>query len=155
MAVVNGILDSTDRKTTGEALQQALTDLINLGMLAKQAHWNLVGPHFRSLHLQLDELADLARRYADEVAERAAAVGFNPDGRAATVAAQSTLPTLDHGDVEEGTAVEVVVDALFALIRTLRQAVADTATSDPISQDLLIGVTAAVEQQHWLFRAQR
>ncbi|MEV5820288.1 DNA starvation/stationary phase protection protein [Micromonospora haikouensis] len=155
MAVVDGILDSTDRKTTGEALQQALTDLINLGMLAKQAHWNLVGPHFRSLHLQLDELADLARRYADEVAERAAAVGFNPDGRAATVAAQSTLPTLDHGDVEEGTAVEVVVDALFALIRTLRQAVADTATSDPISQDLLIGVTAAVEQQHWLFRAQR
>ncbi|MFE9186588.1 Dps family protein [Micromonospora haikouensis] len=155
MAVVDGILDSTDRKTTGEALQQALTDLINLGMLAKQAHWNLVGPHFRSLHLQLDELADLARWYADEVAERAAAVGFNPDGRAATVAAQSTLPTLDHGDVEEGTAVEVVVDALFALIRTLRQAVADTATSDPISQDLLIGVTAAVEQQHWLFRAQR
>ncbi|MFF0823778.1 Dps family protein [Micromonospora haikouensis] len=155
MAVVDGILDSTDRKTTGEALQQALTDLINLGMLAKQAHWNLVGPHFRSLHLQLDELADLARRHADEVAERAAAVGFNPDGRAATVAAQSTLPTLDHGDVEEGTAVEVVVDALFALIRTLRQAVADTATSDPISQDLLIGVTAAVEQQHWLFRAQR
>ncbi|MDI5939761.1 MULTISPECIES: Dps family protein [unclassified Micromonospora] len=155
MAVVDGILDSTDRKTTGEALQQALADLINLGMLAKQAHWNLVGPHFRSLHLQLDELADLARRYADEVAERAAAVGFNPDGRAATVAAQSMLPTLDHGDVEEGTAVEVVVDALFALIRTLRQAVADTATSDPISQDLLIGATAAVEQQHWLFRAQR
>ncbi|SCE96862.1 starvation-inducible DNA-binding protein [Micromonospora haikouensis] len=155
MAVVDGILDSTDRKTTGEALQQALADLINLGMLAKQAHWNLVGPHFRSLHLQLDELADLARRYADEVAERAAAVGLNPDGRAATVAAQSTLPTLDHGDVEEGTAVEVVVDALFALIRTLRQAVADTATSDPISQDLLIGATAAVEQQHWLFRAQR
>ncbi|WP_431897080.1 Dps family protein [Micromonospora haikouensis] len=155
MAVVDGILDSTDRKTTGEALQQALADLINLGMLAKQAHWNLVGPNFRSLHLQLDELADLARRYADEVAERAAAVGFNPDGRAATVAAQSTLPALDHGDVEEGTAVEVVVDALFALIRTLRQAVADTATSDPISQDLFIGVTAAVEQQHWLFRAQR
>ncbi|MFC8846007.1 MULTISPECIES: Dps family protein [unclassified Micromonospora] len=155
MAVVDGILDSTDRKTTGEALQQALADLINLGMLAKQAHWNLVGPHFRSLHLQLDELADLARRYADEVAERAAAVGFNPDGRAATVANQSTLPTLDHGDVEEGTAVEVVVDALFALIRTLRQAVADTAASDPISQDLLVGVTAAVEQQHWLFRAQR
>ncbi|MEU8021978.1 MULTISPECIES: Dps family protein [Micromonospora] len=155
MAVVDGILDSTDRKTTGEALQQALADLINLGMLAKQAHWNLVGPHFRSLHLHLDELADLARRHADEVAERAAAVGFNPDGRAATVAAQSALPTLDHGDVEEGTAVEVVVDALFALIRTLRQAVADTATSDPISQDLLTGVTAAVEQQHWLFRAQR
>ncbi|MCI4061262.1 DNA starvation/stationary phase protection protein [Micromonospora sp. R77] len=155
MAVVDGILDSTDRKVTGEALQQALADLLNLGMLAKQAHWNLTGPHFRSLHGQLDDLADLARRYADEVAERAVAVGFNPDGRAATVAAQSTLPTLEHGDVEEGSAVEIVTDALFALVRTLRQAVTDTATSDPVSQDLLITVTGAVEQQHWLFRAQR
>ncbi|MFG3690173.1 Dps family protein [Micromonospora sp. NPDC047740] len=155
MAVIDGILNSADRKVTGEALQQTLADLINLGLLAKQAHWNLTGPHFRSLHLQLDELADLARRSADEVAERAVAVGFNPDGRAATVADQSALPTLEHGDIEEGTAVEIMIDALFALIRTLRQAVTETAAADPISQDLLIGITAAVEQQHWLFRAQR
>ncbi|WP_433129090.1 Dps family protein [Micromonospora sp. CA-240977] len=155
MAVIESILASADRKVTGEALQQVLADLINLGMLAKQAHWNLTGPRFRSLHVQLDELADLARQHADQVAERAVTVGFNPDGRAATVADQSTLPGLEHGDVEEGAAVEIVIDALFVLIRTLRQAVTDTATSDPISQDLLIGVTAAVEQQHWLFRAQR
>jgi len=155
MAVVDSILAPEDRKITGEALQQALTDLINLSMLAKQAHWNLTGPHFRSLHEQLDELADLTRRHADQVAERAVAIGFNPDGRAATVADQSTLPILDHGDIEDGSALELMIDALFGLIRTLRQVVADTATSDPISQDLLIGITATVEQQHWLFRAQR
>ncbi|MFF5173298.1 Dps family protein [Micromonospora sp. NPDC000089] len=154
MAVVEGILTPQDRATTGAALQQVLTDLINLGLQAKQAHWNLTGPNFRSLHLHLDELVDLARGHADEVAERAVSIGVNPDGRPRTVADQSTLPTLDQGDVEDGTAVELITDSLYALIRTLRQAVTDTADSDPITQDLLIGVTAAVEKQHWMFRAQ-
>jgi starvation-inducible DNA-binding protein len=154
MAVVEGILTPESRASTGATLQQVLTDLINLGLQAKQAHWNLVGPNFRSLHLHLDELVDLAREHADAVAERAVTIGVNPDGRAHTVAGQSTLPALDPGDVEDGAAVEVITDSLFALVRTLRQAVTDTADSDPVTQDLLIGVTAAVEKQHWLFRAQ-
>ena len=50
--------------------------------MAKQAHWNLVGRQFHDVHLHLDELVDTARKYSDEVAERAAAIGVSPDGRA-------------------------------------------------------------------------
>lgn len=38
----------------------------------------VVGPLFRPLHLQLDELIDSWRELADTVAERAVAIGFAP-----------------------------------------------------------------------------
>ena len=56
--------------------------------MAKQAHWNLVGRQFHDVHLHLDELVDTARKYSDQVAERAAAIGVSPDGRAATITAR-------------------------------------------------------------------
>ena len=48
----------------------------------------MVGPLFRPLHQQLDELVDSWRELADTVAERAVAIGFCPDGQSATVAAE-------------------------------------------------------------------
>ena len=41
-------------------LQQLLVDLNDLALQGKQAHWNIVGPNFRDLHLQLDEIIDAA-----------------------------------------------------------------------------------------------
>src|SRR4051812_25448596 len=51
----------TERQTVAAALDVTLLDFINLALLAKQAHWNVAGPMFRSLHLLLDELVELAR----------------------------------------------------------------------------------------------
>jgi starvation-inducible DNA-binding protein len=51
-------------------LQKVLVDLIELHLQGKQAHWNLVGTNFRDLHLQLDDIVDLAREAADTIAER-------------------------------------------------------------------------------------
>jgi hypothetical protein len=46
-----------ERDALGTALQAVLIDLIDLSLVAKQLHWNVTGPTFRELHLQLDELA--------------------------------------------------------------------------------------------------
>src|SRR5690349_15609658 len=86
MSVVKSPLSDTDLKTVGDALQGALVDLLDLSLVAKQVHWNVVGPRFRSVHLQLDDVVDTARQHSDTVAERASAIGVNPDGRAATIA---------------------------------------------------------------------
>jgi len=64
-----------DVNVVGTALQETLVELIDLHLRAKQAHWNVVGRHFRSLHLELDELTDDVRAAADLVAERAVAIG--------------------------------------------------------------------------------
>ena len=46
------------REEVGNTLQAALVELIDLSLIGKQLHWNIVGPRFRSLHLELDELVD-------------------------------------------------------------------------------------------------
>jgi len=154
MTAVKSPLSDADRSTTGEALQGALADLIDLSLLAKQAHWNIVGPRFRSIHLQLDEVVTLARTYTDTVAERAAAIGVSPDGRAATVAKTSGLPEYPAGWVRDSDTIETLVAALGAIIARMRERIEATEKPDPVTQDLFIGLAAELEKEYWMFQAE-
>jgi starvation-inducible DNA-binding protein len=75
------------REEVGGELQATLIELIDLALVGKQLHWSVVGPLFRPLDLQLDELIDAWRELGDAVAERAIAIGYWPDGQADAVVA--------------------------------------------------------------------
>jgi starvation-inducible DNA-binding protein len=154
MSVVKSPLSEANLKVVGEALQGALVDLVDLALVAKQVHWNVVGPRFRSVHLQLDEVVTTARQHMDIVAERASAVGVTPDGRAGTVAAQSAIGTVPDGWITDTDAVRTLVDALGAVITRMRERVEATADPDPVTQDVLIQVTADLEKHAWMFQAE-
>ncbi|MER6783825.1 Dps family protein [Streptomyces sp. NPDC000658] len=154
MYVVKSPLSDTDLRTVSEALQGALVDLVDLSLVAKQVHWNVVGPRFRSVHLQLDEVVDVARAHSDTVAERASALGVSPDGRASTVAAGSGITAVSGGWVKDSDAVGTLVAALGAVITRMRERVAATGDADPVSQDIFIGITADLEKHHWMFQAE-
>lgn len=154
MPVVNSTLSESDRKTVGDALQGALVDLVDLSLLAKQVHWNVVGPRFRSVHLQLDDVVASARGHADTVAERASAIGVNPDGRAETVAKTSGVGAVDAGWIKDNDAVATLVRALGSVIERMRERVIATDEPDPVTQDILIGLTADLEKHHWMFQAE-
>jgi starvation-inducible DNA-binding protein len=155
MAHIDSVLDPQARDVTGQALQQTLVDLIDLGLIAKQAHWTVIGTQFRSLHRQLDEVVEVVRAHADTVAERAAAIGVAPDGRAGTVAATSRVPQPPDGWQNDEEVVAFFVDVYAKVISRLRERVTEIAYTDPVSQDLLIGVTADLEKQYWMFQAER
>ncbi|MBC7304482.1 MAG: DNA starvation/stationary phase protection protein [Nocardia sp.] len=151
-SAISGTLGEAETKAVGVVLQQALTNLIDLSLTSKQAHWNVVGPHFRSVHLQLDELVADAREFSDSVAERAASLGISPDGRPSTVAADAAdFPTGYLADTE---VVALIVSRLDASVRQLRKHIQATETADPVTQDLLIGITAKLEEHHWMFQTQ-
>jgi len=154
MVEVKSPLSDEQRKPVGMALQGALIDLIDLSLLAKQAHWNLIGKHFRSLHLQLDEVVGLARNHMDIMAERAVSIGVNPDGRAPTVANQSRVPQLDGGYIADDKVVAAFIDILESIIGRFRERITATETADPVTQDLLINVAEDLEKQHWMIQAQ-
>ncbi|MEV7093639.1 DNA starvation/stationary phase protection protein [Amycolatopsis sp. NPDC051045] len=148
-------LSEADKEITGNALQATLVDLVDLSLIAKQAHWNVVGSNFRSAHLQLDELVNTARQYVDEVAERANAIGISPNGKAKTVVESSGVPEYpDNWQSVEAT-VAAIVDILSALIERLRQRIDETDKSDLVTQDLLIEITRALEEAHWMWQAQQ
>ena len=153
MSVVKSPLSDENRQIVGEALQGALSDLLDLSLVAKQAHWNLYGPRFRPLHLQLDDVVTAARNYADTIAERAAALGVSPDGRAATVARSSGLPAFPEGWIQDDRVVAVLVEAYGALINRMRSRIELTGKADAVTEDLFIGLTAQLEKEFWMFQA--
>jgi starvation-inducible DNA-binding protein len=154
MAAVKSPLSDEALKVTGQALQGALVDLIDLSLVAKQAHWNLTGRTFKVVHEHLDEVVDLARTGQDDVAERAVAIGANPDGRARTVADRTELPQLEAGYLADDKVVAAITDVLAQVIARFRERIAATDEPDPVTQDLLIGITQELEKQHWMFQAQ-
>lgn len=135
------------------ALQRSLTDMIDLALLLKQAHWNVVGSSFKSIHEQLDEIIDDVREGSDEIAERLAQIGVAPDGRSQTVSKESRLARYPEGFVQSGDTVTGVSDAMATAIEGLRRARAETAEPDPVTEDLLIGVIGPLEKHLWMMQA--
>jgi starvation-inducible DNA-binding protein len=147
-------IDADDRTETGRRLQETLVDLVHLSLVGKQLHWSVTGPHFRPLHLHLDELVDSWRSLADVVAERAVAIGTFPDGQAAAVV------DAGRGEVAAGTIADT--DVVRELARQLAEACERSRTHmdqlgelDTASQDVLVDVVRALEQQLWMVRAQQ
>jgi starvation-inducible DNA-binding protein len=154
MTVVKSSLPEPERRITSDALQATLVDLLALSLIGKQAHWNIVGPRFRSIHLHLDEVVSAARTFSDTVAERAAALGVSPDGRPETIASASVFQSPKHGWIQDTDVVQLLVEALATTIERLRERIDATDKADPVTQDLLITITAELEKQRWMFEAE-
>ena len=150
---ITGPLSDEARQTVGAVLQDSVVDFVDLSLTAKQWHWNVLGSNFREAHLHLDELVDLARGYTDDVAERAATLGVSPDGRASTVAKTSGVQAFDEGWRSVEDVNDAVVAVLAALISRMRERIAVTDEPDPVTQDMLIGQTAKLEEAHWMWQA--
>ncbi len=155
MATVTSPLADEARKVTGEALQASLVDLIDLSLVAKQAHWNLTGRNFRSLHLQLDEVVALARAQMDIMAERAIAIGVNPDGRAATVAQDTQISQLGDGYVKDESVVSTFTAILAGMSQRFRERLSSVEEADPVTENLLEDILHELEKMHWMFQAQK
>ena len=76
--------------------------------MAKQAHWNLVGPRFRALHLHLDEITDELREQSDIIAERSVQIGIFVDGQSGHVAEHTELDPLPQGAIADERAIELL-----------------------------------------------
>jgi starvation-inducible DNA-binding protein len=118
-------------------LQKVLVDLIDLHLQGKQAHWNILGHNFRDLHLQLDEIVDAAREFADDMAERMRALYAVPDGEVAT-----------HD------AIDLITLRLYQATGTMRDVHDEVDEEDPTTADLLHGFIERLEQLAWMVSAE-
>jgi starvation-inducible DNA-binding protein len=135
-------------------LQMVLTDLVELHLQGKQAHWNIVGSNFRDLHLLLDEIVSSARDASDTIAERMRALRAVPDGRSETVSATTSLPSLPSGEIDTREAVELMAARLTAVATRARSVHDAVDEQDPTSADLLHQVIETTEKFAWLMGAE-
>lgn len=134
-------------------LQERLNSYNDLHLTLKHVHWNVVGPSFIGVHEMIDPEVDAVRLDADAVAERIAALGASPMGTIGAI-----VKTRDWDDYPLGRA--SVADHLTALDKEYDRVVAENRAAieamdelDLVTQDLLIGQTAALEKFQWFVRA--
>lgn len=133
-------------------LQSTLVDLLDLTLQAKQAHWNVVGPRFRSVHLQLDDLVADVRGFSDTVAERIVALGDPAEGSAAAVHEHTKLDPFPANFIVDEEVVTLVVGRLEVTCNRIRRIL--ESVQDPVSHDLLVQILGKLEEQMWMFHAQ-
>ncbi len=138
----------------GKILQAALVDLLDLASQLRQSRWNLVEAPFRPLHLQLDELTNQVRAWADEVAQSIRAIGEVPDGRVATVAATSRLAELPLGEVTQLTVLELLANQVDEVATQIRTQLPEL-QQDLAAKCLVAGIADRLDTQASMFRMQR
>ena len=91
-------LDREKSEQIIEALNDDLADVYTLYHQLRKHHWNVEGAEFRDLHLFLGDAAEHAEEAADELAERAQALGGTPVASMPNLVERSGLEPED-GDV--------------------------------------------------------
>jgi starvation-inducible DNA-binding protein len=145
-------LGEARREEAGRELQATLVELVDLSLIGKQLHWNIFGRPFKPLHEHLDELVDAWRELSDTVAERAVALGVAPDGRAATVSADSGITAVDCAALHTDSATVELVVRLADVAERIRARMDRLGQVDLGSQDVLIDVLRELEKQLWMLR---
>jgi starvation-inducible DNA-binding protein len=153
-ATTNPSTSKAADKKVAKDLQAALVELVDLALIGKQAHWNVTGPQFRSVHLELDEVVDLARLSSDRVAERLATIDVSPDGRARTIGSSSDLPSYPDGFVAATDTVQHVSATIDTIAVRMKERILRIGDDDPVSQDILIGISDELEKAGWMLRSQ-
>jgi starvation-inducible DNA-binding protein len=146
-------LSITDGHKVASALQSRLHALNDLQLTLKHAHWNVVGRDFIGVHEMLDPQIDVVREAVDDLAERMATMGVAPLGTPGALVRDRTWDdySLGRASCEEHlAALNVVYDGVVAAHREVIEMVGKL---DPITEDILIGQTADLEQFQWFIRA--
>ncbi len=146
-------LTRTEGKATATLLQDRLVALIDLALTLKHIHWNVVGPYFIGVHQMLDPQVAGVQAMIDTTAERIATLGSSPNGLPGNLVTHRSWDdySLGRASVPEHLgALDVVYQGV---ISDHRQAIKQQEDIDLVTQDMLVGQTADLEQYHWFVRA--
>jgi len=136
-----------------ELLDARLADAIDLQTQMKQAHWNVKGPTFISLHELFDKINEEVEDYVDELAERAVQLGGMVHGTVRQVASRSTLS--EYPIVKDGRQhLEAVTAALSSFGMGVRAAIdRSDELGDKDTADIFTEISRGVDKWLWFVEA--
>lgn len=146
-------IPTADAERVVDLLQDRLHAANDLHLTLKHVHWNVVGPHFISVHEMIDPQVEVVRGFADELAERIATLGGSPQGTAGSIVEDRTWGNYSIGRAttqEHLGALDVVYQGV---ITSYREQIKELGDLDPVTEDMFIAQTNQLELFHWFVRA--
>jgi DNA-binding ferritin-like protein len=148
-----------EKEKSEQVIDALNTDLAATYVLYHQLrkhHWNVEGAEFRDLHLFLGEAAENAEEFADELAERAQALGGVPHASMSTLEEESPVKPEDEDVYDIRTSLENDLEMYGDIIETLREHVSlmadlgDHATAEILRENLVQVEEDAHHIEHYL-----
>jgi len=146
-------MTAKDGATVITILQNRLTALIDLSLTLKHIHWNVVGPAFIGVHKMLDPQYAGVQLMVDATAERMATLGGVPSGLPSFIVETRTWDDYALGRADSQSHLAALDMVYRNVIASHRDAIEKTDKADPVTQDMLIGQTGALEEYHWFVRS--
>jgi starvation-inducible DNA-binding protein len=135
---------------------ESLADGVDLESQARQAQWNVKGPHFWCLHTLFGDVTRAVGGYVDLIAERVAQLGGTAAGTARDAAARSRLPEYPH-EARTGLAhVDALVVALATFAACVRSAIGVASEAgDAGTSSMFSDISRGVDKCLWQVEAHR
>jgi starvation-inducible DNA-binding protein len=146
-------MEAKASEQTAAILQERLVALVDLGLTLKHVHWNVVGPAFIGVHKMLDPQVEAVQAMVDATAERIATLGASPNGLAGNLVKTRSWDDYAIGRASTQAHLGALDLAYGGVVEAHREAIDKTEEIDPVTQDMLIEQSAALEQFHWFVRA--
>jgi starvation-inducible DNA-binding protein len=146
-------LSAQDCDTLASLLQERLSAYNDLHLTLKHVHWNVVGPSFIGVHEMIDPQVEVVRGYADDVAERIAALGASPKGTPGAIIDDRTWDDYSLGRDTVPAHLAALDQVYNGVIQDLRKAIEQAGEIDPVTEDLLVSQAGELEKFQWFVRA--
>lgn len=147
-------LQSNARNVAIELLNARLADTIDLGLLTKQAHWNLKGPRFIAIHEMLDGFRTQIDGYTDTMAERVVQLGGTALGTTQTVANSTTLPPYPTDIYAIDDHLAALIDRYAKVANATRKAIdAAAEAGDADTADIFTEASRGLDKALWFLEA--
>jgi starvation-inducible DNA-binding protein len=142
------------RERACELLNRGLAECIDLQTQCKQAHWNVKGVNFISLHELFDDINEAVEEYVDLLAERVVQLSGVAHGTLGAVVAGTTLPPYPPCGSEPAQHLEALATALAAFGSGARRGIDEmTKLGDAASADILTEIVRGVDKWLWFVEA--
>ena len=130
----------SQKEASFQTLNKYLVDFSNLSLVTKQAHWNLQGKNFISVHEMLDDFYEMFQKYVDIFAERLIQINFPAIATAEHLARNSSFQEypseISSSEEHLYSLLERYSQTANALRSDIDKAQADAATIDYYTQAL-------------------
>ena len=152
---INIGLSDQQRQGVIELLNRGLSDAYLVQIKTKKYHWDVVGPHFRTLHELWEEHYEVLAENIDAYAERIRALGGYPLGTADGFLKHASVR--EHpGDLPNSQEmVSRLVKDHEQIIRNLREFIDQCSDQyhDEGTADFLTGLMEQHEEMAWMLRS--